>query len=156
MGTSPNRFTGLAYWRMKDAPADWVEVVSEAVKPLCEQRLGSIQVVEHGAGSREFVLTMTREGESLSMRSKNGQATGVVPNTPAALPSIMCLMAMRRQLPFLFLVDDNQSDIPYRVNQQFPLFAADWGRAQELAQLLGFAPSQRFLDGEGAVMHLMF
>lgn len=156
MGTAPNRFTGIAYWRMQQAPDNWVDTVGVAVRPLCEQGLATSQVTELGAGRKELVLTLTREGESLSMQVKDGQGRGVVPNTSAALPTVMCLMAMRKQLPFLFLVDDNQSDIPYRVSQQFPLFAEDWTRTLEYAQLLGFAPSQRFLDAEGAVMHLMF
>lgn len=154
MSTPQRKFAGLAYWNLSKAESGWVDLAIETVKPLCELGRVSVQTETLQDGSQELILDFL-EGK-FSMRAKNGDGRGVVRDSPAALPVVMCLMAMRRKISTLSVADDNQGEFPSRVTQQVPMFMEQWDAVQELAELLGLVPSKRFLENEGAITHLMF
>lgn len=148
------KFAGLAYWSLAKADDRWTDLAIQAVQPLCEQDGLAVQTNSPMDGSVELVLQFP-DGEFV-LRVKNGEGRGVVRNLPLALPIVLCLMAIQRKLPMLSLVDDNQEEVPWRVTQQFPLFAERWDATLELAGILGLAPGKQFLEQEGAITHLMF
>lgn len=154
MTTPQRKFAGLAYWRLAKVEAGWADLATETVQPLVELGRVTVKTATLKDGSEELILDFP-EGQ-FSMRVKNGEGRGVVRDTPSALPVVLCLMAMRRKVNSLSLVDDNQGEFPVRVTQQLPLFADNWSIAIELAELLGLVPSKRFLENEGAITLLMF
>lgn len=154
MSTPQRKFAGLAYWTLDDFGSGWVDLAIEAVQPLCEQGMVTVQTAILTDGSQELVLNFP-EGE-FAMRATCGEGRGVVRDSPAAIPTVLCLMAMRRKMPLLSLADDAQGEFPHRVTQQVPLFAGQWATALELAEVLGLVPSKQFLATEGAITHLMF
>ena len=154
MTTPQRKFAGLAYWRLTKVESGWVDLATETVQPLLEQGRVTVKTESLKDGSEEVVLDFP-EGK-FSMHTKNGEGRGVVRDSPLALPVVLCLMAIRRKVNSLSIVDDNQGEFPVRVTQQLPLFADNWNVASELAELLGLVPGKHFLENEGAITHLMF
>lgn len=148
------KFAGVAYWSLGEATAGWVDEALAGLRPLCERGGATAQAELLPEGGTELRLTLG-EGHFV-MRVKHGEGRGVVPASPAAIAIVLCLMAMRRRLPNLFLVDDEQVELPVRVSDTYPLFKAEWEHTQAVAETLGLMPSPHFLDHDGAITRLMF
>ncbi len=154
MSSTQRKFGGVAYWSLATVDPDWADLAIEAVQPLCDAKKATVKTSRYPNGSVELVLDMP-EG-SLSMLTKSNSGKGIVRDDYAARTIVLCLMAIRKKLPMLSLVDDSQVAIPFKVTQHYPLFADSWETTSELGSILGLFPSKRFLETEGAVTQLMF
>lgn len=148
------KFAGLAYWRLAQAEPGWADLATEAVQPLIDHGSVLVHSGTLGEGSQELILEFAHS--EFSMTVKNGEGRGVVRDTPHTLETLLCLLAMRRKLPSMSLVDDDMGEFPKGVSQQYSLFADNWDATWVLADLLGLVPNKRFLENEGSIVTLMF
>jgi hypothetical protein len=136
-----SRFKGIAYWEISDRRPEWFRQAKQLLAPLEE------------AG----IATLTTEGIGLSVRFGEDQysmhqdvACGVVPDYCTAPMFIVCLMALRKILGGMVIVDDATQSIPRTPRQDHPIFASCWDQILPVAQALGLMPSAAFLESIGA------
>ncbi len=157
MTTQRKQFSGVAFWKMVNAPSDWIDLATEALQPAVDVGRLVISSTNFSDGSVEFSLRIPEESTAaLAMVVRKGNGTGVVRNGQLAVSIVLCLIAVKRKLPNLSLADNDSVVIPTRITQQYPLFGANWAACLDLGSLLGILPSQQFLDSEAGVLQLMF
>lgn len=141
-----NKFVGVAYWG-GSLPEFWEEKVFETLRPVEGLALSAAK-----PGIR-----IGYEGSSITLIDTGaGMTQGVVPDSPVAGVLVVCLVALRRALGGLTVVDDAQADIPTMVRQSYPLYAGDWRRISQVAESLGLVAGGQFMARHAPVLNRLF
>lgn len=139
------KFTGVAYWRGA-VPSGWQEQVINTLKPV-----EGLTISNDGTG-----LGLSFVDGGINMLDTGGNTQGIVPASSASGALVVCLLALRRVLTALELVDDAQASISVKVRQADPLYTADWARVAKVAETLGLVAGQQFVARHAAVMNRLF
>ena len=146
-------FRGLAYWTLATRAANWVVSASQILAPVELAGIGTI-VVERFPGHDRLALCIDEDAHQMVLAG--GTAQGVVRPGSCAGCFVVCLLALRKHLGELVIVDDNQASVPARPRASSALFAADWARVHALAQALALVPDARFKERHGALLQRVF
>jgi hypothetical protein len=149
-------FGAVAYWSADPLPDDWGARFIQAVAPVVEAGVISVEQARLKGGSIVLAVRYSGSEAAIELRSKAGRGRGLVPDTADAIVFLLCLMAWRREVPSVSLADDAQSEVPQRVFPSYRPFGRDWQRTVTLSQLLGFMPGQQFYENEGQILSLAF
>lgn len=135
-------FKGVAYWTVNSSTAQWASKAKDALLPLEGAGLGVIGFDCVPAGDR-LMITMGDEKHELLI--SGGQGRGVVSPSPAAARFVVCLVALRKHLGDIDVVDDDQKLVPTVPRQNYPLFAADWLGVLPVAEALGVVANRQVI-----------
>jgi hypothetical protein len=146
-------FRGLAYWTLATGAVDWAVRASQVLAPVEQAGFGTIEV-ERFADHERLALCIDEDAHQMVLAG--GAAQGVVRPGTCAGCFVVCLLALRKHLGELVIVDDNQASVPARPRASSALFAADWARVHALAQALALVPDARFKERHGALLQRVF
>lgn len=132
-------FKGVAYWSV-DTKTDgwWAARARDVLLPLEVAGLGGIGYDCIPAGD---LVSITMGGEKQELLINTGKGRGVVRPSPVAALFVVCLLALRKSLGDIDVVDDAQQVIPTVPRQNYPLFQESWAQVQALAYALSVVPN---------------
>jgi hypothetical protein len=153
------KFTGIAYWEVKSKDSHWLEQACLLLQPLENSGMAVVQFNDQTKcmntifGHEHHIMqfsddmgykdllgrTVIPQGEKLMLLGCRG--VGVVRDCSTAPMFIVCLMAMRRHLGDMRLVNDAQKSVAMIPRVIDPLFASSWDRVLPVAQALGLSAS---------------
>jgi hypothetical protein len=140
-------FKGIAYFSGTGLNAEWAHLATELLAPITGAG-GSVMF----DGQTDGVLRIAFGDSAVTVSMVGGRAQGVIKEMPKAGALIACLVAVRRSLGRLNIVDDEQNDIPARVRQSYRCYSADWIAVQAVAERLGLVASNNFMQQNAALL----
>lgn len=120
---------GICYVAGAGLPKDWLDRAAALISPLSGVEIELVRTPTS--------LTVARGTESLHLSVFGDTVTTVVQDGPAAPVFVAILVAIKRKIGGIDLVDDRQQDISSRVIQSDPLFGKDWPTVNAVATALG-------------------
>ena len=133
-------FKGVAFWVVDTETTLWAEKARDALLPLEEASLASISYACLPVGDQ---LVIEVGGDKHELLISGGKGRGVVRPSPAAPLILVCLVALRKALGGIDIVDDEQVVVPTVPRQNYPLFRDDWPAVFSVAQALGLVANQQ-------------
>lgn len=129
-----NKFKAVAYYMGDNLIEDWPVRAAECLKRIPG---GIAEYSSMGAGVMTLEIQFPDGALEIIVASGKMQGSSVKPS-PAAGVLVLCLVALRKFLGGIEIVDDSQATVPSLVRQSNPLYGADWARVEALAEALGF------------------
>lgn len=120
---------GVCYVAGADLPKDWLDRAADLITPLAGT---GIELVRTPTS-----LTLAQGTENLHLSVFGDSVTAVVQDGPAAPVFVAILVAIKRKVGGIDLVDDRQRDISNRVTQSDPLFGRNWDAVYAVASAMG-------------------
>ena len=127
-------FKGVAYWTVNTSAEQWAAKAKDVLLPLEGAGLGIVGYDCIAAGDQ---LTVTMGNETHQVLINGGKGRGVVRPSPTAAKFVVCLVALRKYLGDIDVVDDEQKVVPTVPRQNYPLFGNNWQSVQPVAEVLG-------------------
>lgn len=147
-------FQGVAFWTISTQERDWIGRALRVLEPVETAGLGILGYEPLPAGDQ---LTVAFDDDETHQLLLNGGAgRGLVRQTRTAGAFVVCLLALRKSIGDIDIVDDNQDVVPTLPRQSYPLFKEDWEKVVAIAQVVGLVPSKQFASRHGAVLNRMF
>jgi hypothetical protein len=140
-----SKFSGVAYWTVRAADATWTARAAEVLQPIHEAGLAVVSNDYDGQGDW---LRVSFEDSLQILKVKNGEGQGVVRESVSAKRWVVCLMAIRRKLGGLSVVNDGQEVIS-SFRQNDPFFGSELVQVLPIAQALGLAASAAMVQKLG-------
>ena len=140
-------FKGVAYWTVAASGPDWVSQARDLLQPIEAEGLGRIDRASLPDGDH---LQVAFGKESYEMLINHGKGSGVVRPSAAAGRFVVILVALRKSLGAIDIVDDDQQVVPAMPRLSYPLYREDWEGVLSIAQVLGLAPSGEFAERQRA------
>lgn len=139
-------FKGVAYWEGQGIEPGWGQSAAKLLAPLSGVG-GSAGYDE--ANNR---LNIAVGDAGIALEFVGGNTQGLVKQGDQAGCLVACLLAVRKHLGKLVIVDDERNEVPERIRQAHPLFAANWARVQEVGQALGLLADNAFHQKHAALL----
>jgi len=120
---------GVCYVVGYELPKDWLDRAADLITPLAGIGIDMVRTPTS--------LTMSKGTENLHLSVFADTVTAVVQDGPAAPVFVAILVAIRRKVGGIDLVDDRQRDVSNRVTQSDPLFGRNWDAVYAVASATG-------------------
>jgi len=140
-------FKGVAYWTVAASGPDWLSKAQDLLQPIEAGRLAQIAYACLPEGDH---LQVVFGKHSYEMSLNQGKGSGVVRPSAAAGRFVVALVALRKSLGAIDIVDDDQQVVPTTPRQSYPLYREDWQGVLRVAQALGLAASGQFAERQRA------
>ena len=143
-------FKGVAYWTVAASSPDWLIKARDVLQPIEVSGLGVIAY--KGLPDGEHLQVAFGEHE-YQMLLNQGKGSGVVRPSAAAGRFVVALVALKKSLGAIDIVDDDQKVVPTSPRQSHQLYREDWVGVLSVAQALGLAPNEQFAKRQRALLN---
>ena len=145
-----NKFKAVAYFKGDNLTEGWPERAAQllAAAPGC-------QVACSEAGGGTTLSIRFADGE-INILVGNGSTVGSVKPGPASAVLVVCLVALRKALGGIEIVDDAQASVPRQVRPINPLYQGDWARIESVAEALGCWEGKKLFADNPALRAKLF
>jgi hypothetical protein len=143
-------FKGVAYWTVATSEPDWLVKARDVLQPIEANGLGTIA---HNGLPDGGDLQVTFGGHQYQMVLSQCKGSGVVRPSAAAGRFVVALVALKKSLGAIDIVDDEQQAIPTSPRQSHRLYRDDWEGVLSVAQALGLAPNEQFAERQRALLN---
>jgi hypothetical protein len=143
-------FKGVAYWTVATSAPDWLANARDVLQPIEASGLGAI-AYENFPGGDHLLISFGEHQCQLVINQCKG--TGVVRPSAAAGRFVVALVALKKSLGAIDIVDDDHNAVPTSPRKSHPLFREDWEGVLSVAQVLGLAPTGEFAQRQRALFN---